>query len=125
MRLRALRVIVDVNLVTGAFSHADAVRFFVERVPMDAATATEESAMYVATPGLAMSYNVGKHEVQRLVADAAVSEGPRFDLRRFHDRLWENGNVPVSLLRWELLGDRSDVDVLDAAPPLPDAPTER
>lgn len=125
MRLRALRVIVDVNLVTGAFSHADAVRFFVERVPMDAATATEESAMYVATPGLAMSYNVGKHEVQRLVADAAVSEGPRFDLRRFHDRLWENGNVPVSLLRWELLGDRSDVDVLDAAPPLPDAPAER
>ena len=118
MRLRALRVIVDVNLVTGVFSHADAVRFFVERVPMDLATATEETAMYVATPGLAMSYNVGKHEVLRLVADAAVAGGDggdAFDLRRLHDFLWENGNVPVSLLRWELLGDRSDVDVLDAA----------
>ncbi|MET1020271.1 MAG: DUF885 family protein, partial [Microterricola sp.] len=97
------------------FSHADAVRFFVERVPMDLATATEETAMYVATPGLAMSYNVGKHEVLRLVADAAVAGGDAFDLRRLHDFLWENGNVPMSLLRWELLGDRSDVDVLDAA----------
>ncbi|MEL4320316.1 DUF885 family protein [Leifsonia sp. YIM 134122] len=119
MRLRALRVIVDVNLVTGVFTHADAVRFFVQRVPMDLATATEETAMYVATPGLAMSYNVGKHEVLRLVADAAVAGGgggDAFDLRRMHDFLWENGNVPMSLLRWELLGDRSDVDVLDAAP---------
>ncbi|MEJ3404763.1 DUF885 family protein [Rathayibacter sp. YIM 133350] len=115
MRLRALRVIVDVNLVTGVFSHADAVRFFVKRVPMDSATATEESAMYVATPGLAMSYNVGKHEIQRLLADAMVARGGSFDLRAFHDYLWQNGNVPVSLLRWELLGDRSDVDVLDAA----------
>ncbi|MET0725215.1 MAG: DUF885 family protein [Leifsonia sp.] len=111
MRLRALRVIVDVNLVTGVFSHADAVDFFVERVPMDSATATEESAMYVATPGLAMSYNVGKHEILRLLADVDS------DLRAFHDYLWTNGNVPASLLRWELLGDRSDVDVLDAAGP--------
>lgn len=115
MRLRALRVVVDVNLATGVFTLDEAVDFFVRLVPMDVETATEETAMYVATPGLAMSYHVGKQEVQRLFADAAVAQGDAFSLREFHDFVWRNGNVPLSLQRWELLGDRSDLDALDAA----------
>jgi uncharacterized protein (DUF885 family) len=115
IRLRALRVVVDVNLATGVFSLDEAVDFFVRLVPMDLETATEETAMYVATPGLAMSYHVGKQEVQRLLADALVAQGEAFSLREFHDFVWRNGNVPLSLQRWELLGDRSDVDALDAA----------
>lgn len=120
LRLRALRVVVDVNLATGAFSLPEAVDFFVRLVPMDAGTATGETAMYVATPGLAMSYHVGKLEVQRLVADAAVAAqlaGDEFSLREVHDYVWRNGNLPMSLQRWELLGDRADVDALDAAGP--------
>lgn len=115
MRLRALRVVVDVNLATGAFGLDEAIDFFVRLVPMDVGTATEETSFYVATPGLAMSYLVGKLEVKRLLADAVVARGDEFSLREFHDSLWLNGNVPVSLQRWELLGDRGDVDVLDAA----------
>lgn len=115
MRLRALRVVVDVNLATGAFGLEEAIDFFIRLVPMDALTATEETSFYVATPGLAMSYLVGKLEVKRLLADAVVARGDEFSLREFHDSLWLNGNVPVSLQRWELLGDRGDVDVLDAA----------
>lgn len=115
MRLRALRVVVDVNLATGAFGLQEAVDFFVRLVPMDVGTATEETSYYVATPGLAMSYHVGKLEVKRLLADTVVARGDDFSLREFHDSVWLNGNVPVSLQRWELLGDRGDVDVLDAA----------
>ncbi|MGH3704763.1 MAG: DUF885 family protein, partial [Agromyces sp.] len=115
MRLRALRVVVDVNLATGAFGLDEAIDHFVRLVPMDAATATEETSYYVATPGLAMAYLVGKLEVKRLLADAVVARGDGFSLRDFHDSLWLNGNAPVSLQRWELLGDRGDVDVLDAA----------
>lgn len=114
-RLRSLRVIADVNLATGVFSLEDSVRHFVDLVPMDLETATEESAMYVATPGLAMSYHVGKMQLLRLMTDAIVASGDAFSLRDFHDFVWLNGNVPFSLQRWELLGDRSDVDVLDAA----------
>ena len=128
MRLRALRVVVDVNLATGVFSLPEAVDFFVRMVPMDVETATEETSYYVATPGLAMSYLVGKHEVMRLVADAAVAaalDGAEFSLRDVHDAVWRNGNVPMSLLRWELLGDRGDVDLLDAAGPWWEAPPGR
>lgn len=120
MRLRALRVIVDVNLATGAFGLPEAIDFFVTSVPMDVATATAETSYYVSTPGLAMSYLVGKQEVQRFLADAAMAaaaSGEPFSVREFHDHVWRNGNVPMSLQRWELLGDRGDVDALDAAGP--------
>lgn len=114
-RLRSLRVVADVSLATGAFGLEDSVGLFVDLVPMDRETALEESAMYVATPGLAMSYHVGKMLLIRLMTDAIQHQKDTFSLREFHDFVWLNGNVPFSLQRWELLGDRSDVDVLDAA----------
>lgn len=114
-RLRSLRVIVDVSLATGAYLLEQGVAAFVERVPMDEETAFEETASYAANPGHAMTYLVGKLELLRLQSDAIRSRGDSFSLRDFHDYVWLNGNVPFSLQRWELLGDRSDVDVLDAA----------
>lgn len=114
-RLRSLRVVVDVNLATGAFTLDEAIDFFVRLVPMDVETAREECAMYLATPGLAMSYHVGKQQLLRLVTDAVVAQGEAFSLRALHDRVWANGNVPFSLQRWEILGDRGDVDAIDAS----------
>ncbi|MGA1836303.1 DUF885 family protein [Herbiconiux sp. 11R-BC] len=117
-RLRSLRVVVDVSLATGAFTLEEGVQTFVSRVPMDDATAREETAFYLATPGLGMSYLVGKLQLMRMLADAIESSagtGEPFDFRAFHDWVWKNGNLPFSLQRWELLGDRSEVDVLDAA----------
>jgi hypothetical protein len=125
VRLRALRVVVDVNLATGVFSLPEAVDFFVRLVPMDVETATDETTYYVATPGLAMAYHVGKLEVQRMLTDAAVAaqrEDAEFSLRDFHDFVWRNGNVPIALQRWELLGERDDIDELDAAGPWFEAP---
>lgn len=113
-RLRSLRVVVDVSLATGAFTLEEAIDFFVRLVPMDVETAREECAMYLATPGLAMSYHVGKQQLLRLVTDASVAQGADFSLRALHDRVWQNGNVPFSLQRWEILGDRSDLDLIDA-----------
>ena len=112
-RLRSLRVVVDINLATGAFTLDEAVDFFVSLVPMDVETAREECAMYLATPGLAMSYHVGKQQLLRLVTDAVVAQGDDFSLRALHDRVWANGNVPFSLQRWEILGDRGDLDRID------------
>jgi hypothetical protein len=39
----------------------------------------------------------------------------RYARAAFHDRLWINGNVPVSLQRWEMLGLRDEIDALDSA----------
>lgn len=108
-RLRALRVEVDVKLATGLFAIPQAAEYLEKTVPMDAATALEEAASFAAGPGQAITYQIGKLQVTSLLADARRAQGRRFSLRAFHDYLWKNGNVPLSLLRWELLNDRRDV----------------
>jgi hypothetical protein len=113
MRLRALRVSVDVGLATGSLSIAAAARELASRVPMDIATAGDEAAFFAEAPGQALTYQVGKTQLIGLIADAVRLRGPALDLQRLHDDLWTNGNVPIALLRWELLGLTDELAALD------------
>jgi hypothetical protein len=120
MRLRALRVEVDVLLALGELDIDGAGRYLQRVVPMDEETARDEAAFFAAFPGQALTYQVGKSQILRLLADCVRAEGSEFDLQRFHDRLWREGNVPFSLQRWELLDDDSDLArVAELAPPQP------
>jgi hypothetical protein len=113
MRLRALRVTTDVGLATGTLSFADAAADLVARVPMDEATAREEAAFFAETPGQALTYQIGKTQLIALLADAVRVRGADLDLQALHDAIWVNGNVPVALLRWELLGLTDELAALD------------
>jgi uncharacterized protein (DUF885 family) len=113
MRLRALRVTVDVGLATGALSIADAASDLVSRVPIDPATAREEAAFFAETPGQALTYQIGKTQLIGLIADSVRVRGAGLDLQRLHDQVWVNGNVPIALLRWELLGLTDELAALN------------
>lgn len=114
MRLRALRVVVDVQLALGEVDIDGAAAMLESAVPMDRATARQEAAFFASTPGQAMTYQIGKTQILGLLADTVLAKGEAFDLQEFHDRLWTEGNVPISLQRFELLGDRRDLDRIDA-----------
>lgn len=102
LRLRTLRVSVDINLALGRLSIEDAALELAERVPMDRPTARWEAAFFAKTPGQGMTYEVGKSQILAFLAQSARRAG--FSLRAFHDRLWRNGNVPIALQRYEVLG---------------------
>ena len=108
MRLRALRVEVDVRLALGQFTLDGAAKYLHDKVPMDAETAREEATAFATGPGGAISYQIGKLQIVKFLADARLKDGG-FNLRTFHDFVWKNGNVPISLQRWEYLGDASEV----------------
>jgi hypothetical protein len=112
MRLRALRVSVDVGLATGALSIAGAAGELATRVPMDEETARQEAAFFAETPGQALTYQVGKTQLIALIADAVRVRGAGLDLQALHDAVWVNGNVPIALLRWELLGLTDELPAL-------------
>ena len=114
-RLRAARVYVDVKLALGELTLEQAADYLAQRGPMDARTAHAEAAAFSVGPGQAISYQIGKLQIERLLAGARLLQGASFSVRRFHDTLWLNGNVPLSLQRWELLGLDDEVQVLDAA----------
>jgi hypothetical protein len=108
MRLRALRVEVDVKLALGQFTLEQAAKYLQEKVPMDAQTARQEAIAFSTGPGQAITYQIGKLQILKFLADARMQQGDKFNLHAFHDFLWENGNVPIALQEWEYLGN-SDI----------------
>ncbi|PYK67257.1 MAG: DUF885 domain-containing protein [Verrucomicrobia bacterium] len=106
MRLRALRVEVDVKLALGEFTLDQAAKYLQEKVPIDAQTARQEAIAFSTGPGQAIAYQIGKLQILNFLADARMQQGDKFNLRAFHDFLWKNGNVPIALQQWEYLGEK-------------------
>jgi Bacterial protein of unknown function (DUF885) len=112
MRLRAIRVEVDVKLALGMFTLEQAADYMTTAVPMDRGMAMSEASLFATSPGQAISYQMGKLQIMSLLSETSRREGDKFSLLDFHNFIWKNGNVPISLQRWELLGDASDVPAL-------------
>ena len=108
MRLRALRVEVDVKLALGEFTLDQAAKYLQEKVPMDSDTARQEAIAFSTGPGQAITYQIGKLQILKFLADARMQQGDKFNLRTFHNFIWKNGNVPIALQQWEYLGRRID-----------------
>jgi uncharacterized protein (DUF885 family) len=116
MRLRALRVEVDVKLALGQFNIEQAAAYLHTTVPMDSTTALAEASAFATAPGQAISYQIGKSQIMNFLAEARRKQGDKFELRAFHDYLWLNGNLPIALQRWEYLGLKDEIDRMDAEP---------
>ena len=115
MKLRAMRVIVDVGLATGRLDIASATAYLEKKVPMDHETAYEEAVFFSSSPGQALTYQIGKTQILKLFSDVVSDKKAKseaFNMQEFHDYLWKNGNVPLSLLRFEFLGDASEIGTI-------------
>jgi hypothetical protein len=112
-RLRALRVEVDVKLALGEFTISQAADYLARSVPMDRKTAEGEAASFATAPGLAIGYEIGKLQIQGMLGERRLQQGEKFNLREFHDYVWTNGNVPLALQRWELLGLEDQIKKAD------------
>ncbi len=103
MRLRALRVEVDVKLALSEFTLDQAAKYLQEKVPMDEQTARQEAIAFSTGPGQAITYQIGKLQIMKFLAEARMKQGDKFNLHAFHDFVWKNGNVPIALQEWEFL----------------------
>jgi hypothetical protein len=108
MRLRALRVEVDVKLALGEFTLDQAAGYLARMVPMDPKTAHNEASMFATQPGQAISYQAGKLQITKFLADARLRAGDKFDIKAFNDFVWRNGNVPIELQREEWFAERPE-----------------
>jgi uncharacterized protein (DUF885 family) len=104
-RLRALRVEVDVKLALGQLNNEEAAAYLAKTVPMSSKTAQSEGAAFATQPGQAISYQIGKIQITKFLADARLRAGEKFDIRAFNDFVWRNGNVPIELQRAEWFGE--------------------
>ena len=64
---------------------------------MNADDAHTEVVEIGETPGQKISHEIGKPQVLAMLEAARQKEGGQLSLRKFHDYLWLNGNVPIAL----------------------------
>jgi uncharacterized protein (DUF885 family) len=96
--MRAGRLVVDTGLHAKGWSRAQAVEFLSKNTPMAQVEIESEVDRYIAFPGQALSYMVGRLEIQRIRSVAQAALGDRFDVRGFHDVVLGNGPLPLSVL---------------------------
>jgi len=110
-RYRAARIGVDVNLQTGRWTFEQAVNYFMEAGGLDRESAEGEAAGAAASPSQKITYITGKWQIMRLLGKYRDHKGKDFRLGQFHDDLIKNGSLPLSIVEWILLDDRSSLDL--------------
>jgi uncharacterized protein (DUF885 family) len=89
---RCHRILVDLRLQTGRYSYEQAVRHLQRNVGFTQARAQADVNWYTGSPGVPMSYWLGRLENQRLYDRLVTGRG--WSLKRFNDWLLSFGTVP-------------------------------
>ncbi|MFG1707000.1 DUF885 domain-containing protein [Nonomuraea sp. M3C6] len=110
--LRACRLVVDTGMHHLGWSRAQAMRFMWDNTATTRANVRNEIDRYIAWPGQALAYMIGRREIRRLRDLARQRLGARFDVRAFHGTVLGNGAVPLGVLD-QIVSDW--IDHVDAA----------
>ena len=95
---RAARLIVDTGLHTLGWKRQQAIDFMVERTGVEREFVESEVDRYLSRPGQALAYMIGKLKIIELRDRAKARLGARFDIRRFHNAVLDQGSLPLSTL---------------------------
>jgi uncharacterized protein (DUF885 family) len=96
---RAGRLVVDTGLHALGWSREQAIDYLVKISPQSRDAVAAEVDRYIIMPGQATAYMLGRIEIQAARDEAKRALGDRFDLKAFHDRVLEDGGVPLAYLR--------------------------
>ena len=69
-----------------------------------------EQHLYLRQPGYGTSYITGKYLIESMMMEAAKQNEEKFFVKQFFDSMNAIGNIPVSLAKWEMTGDSSQID---------------
>ncbi len=73
-----------------------------------------EQHLYLRQPGYGTSYITGKYLIEEMMMEVAKKDETQFELKNFFDSLNRIGNIPVSLGRWEMTDDPSQLSEIRA-----------
>jgi len=104
--LRNARFIVGIKMHTGGMTMAEAEQFFIQNGYQTPAIAKIETKRGTSDPTY-LVYTLGKLEIMKLREDYRKKQGADFSLLEFHNRLVQQGGVPLKIVRKAMLGDDS------------------
>ena len=96
--LRAIRLVVDTGIHARGWSRQKAIAYMKANSTIDDNFIRNEVDRYIVNPGQALSYKIGEREFLRLRRLAEKELGKNFAVREFHDKMLENGSLPLNIL---------------------------
>jgi uncharacterized protein (DUF885 family) len=95
---RAIRLVVDTGMHSMGWTRQQAIDYFMANASKTQNDITVEVDRYIVWPGQALAYKIGQLKIKELRAYATKELGSKFDIRKFHDHVLENGALPMDLL---------------------------
>ncbi len=96
---RASRLVVDTGMHDMGWTRQQAIDFMKNNTGLSEQNIISEIDRYIAWPGQALAYTIGKLEILKLRAECEKKLGAKFDIRAFHDELLGEGSLPLSTVR--------------------------
>ncbi|MEM8618109.1 MAG: DUF885 domain-containing protein [Actinomycetota bacterium] len=95
--MRACRLVVDTGMHALGWSRQQAVDYVEAHSPLSPTQIEGEIDRYIGMPGQALSYMIGRLEIDSIRAAAEASDS--FEIAAFHDQVLRYGMVPLPTLR--------------------------
>ena len=90
--------LVDTGMHSLGWSREQAIAYMSENTGLSGDLVVAEVDRYIVWPGQALGYKIGELKIQELRARAAKALGAKFDLRKFHNALIDDGPLPLDVL---------------------------
>jgi uncharacterized protein (DUF885 family) len=95
---RACRLVVDTGMHSLGWSRQQSIDYMNENCGIPESQIVAEIDRYIVWPGQALGYKIGELKIQELRAKAATALGSKFDIRKFHNALLDDGPLPLDVL---------------------------
>lgn len=95
---RACRLVVDTGMHVFGLSRQQAIDLMKENTAKTENDIVVEIDRYIVWPGQALAYKLGELKLKELRARATKELGPRFDVRKFHNAVLDDGALPLDVL---------------------------
>ena len=99
---RACRLVIDTGIHTMGWSRDSAIGYLLANSAKSEQDAAVEVDRYIVWPGQALAYKIGELRITAIRRRAEASLGDRFDVRRFHNALLDDGPMPLEVLQTEM-----------------------
>ncbi len=97
--MRACRLVVDTGLHALGWSRERAITYMVDNSPKTRSQCEGEIDRYIADPGQALGYMIGRLEIEAMRAAAEQALRDDFDIKAFHDVCLGQGTVSLDGLQ--------------------------